>query len=53
MQIKDADKIENLAEWLFWYDTKFKGSNKEAAKLLADYIAEGLPAKTEPEECEQ
>lgn len=32
--------LEELAEWLFWYDTKWKDTNTKAAPLLLNRLEE-------------
>ena len=35
-----SEFTEQLADWLYWYDTAFKGSNKNAAALLVQKLPE-------------
>jgi hypothetical protein len=60
--VKRSDFTAILAEWLYQYDTKYRGTNKEAAALLTDHLEfdlkilnTTLKQKTtwEPEEIEE
>ena len=50
VKFDSKDSLEEiLAEWLFQYDTSHRGSNKEAAKMLVDFLKDRGCLYTGPE----